>query len=83
MQRIFLGQTIYQLFLPPNHEAADSPFSFKEQFFQQGPSCCVPDCWIKPVATLGFAISAEKDLVIFIFKHETQHSVIQTGHEHT
>jgi hypothetical protein len=40
-------------------------FSFKEQFFQQGPSCYVPDSWLKPVATLGFAMPAEKDLVIF------------------
>jgi hypothetical protein len=61
MQRNFLGQTIYQLFLPQNHEAADSLFSFKEQFFQQGPSCCVPDA----VTTLSFAIPAEKVLVIF------------------
>jgi hypothetical protein len=65
MQRNFLGQTIYQLFLPQNHEAADSLFSFKEQFFQQGPSCCVPDSWLKPVATLSFVIPAEKNLVIF------------------
>jgi hypothetical protein len=72
MQRIFLGQTIYQLFPPQNHEAADSLFSFKEQFFQQGPSCCVPDAWLRPVATLCFAIPAEKYLAIFIFKHETQ-----------
>jgi hypothetical protein len=54
MQRIFLGQTIYQVFLPQYHEAADSLFSFKEQFFQQGHYCCVPVSWLKRVATLGF-----------------------------
>jgi hypothetical protein len=43
MQRIFLGQNHLSAFLPQYHEAAVSLFSFKEQFFQQGPSCCVPD----------------------------------------
>jgi hypothetical protein len=61
MQRIFLGQNHLSAFLPQYHEAADSLFSLKEQFFQQGPSCCVLD----PVATLCFAIPAEKVLVIF------------------
>jgi hypothetical protein len=29
--------------------------SYNEQFFQQGPSCCVSVSWLKRVAALGFA----------------------------
>ena len=61
----FLRKKHLSAFSPQYHEAADSLFSFKEQFFQQGPSCCVPDAWLRPVATLCFAIPAEKVLVIF------------------
>lgn len=65
MQRIFLGKNHLSAFSPQYHEAVGSLFSFKEQFFQQGPSCYVPESWLKHVATLSFAIPAEKDLVIF------------------
>jgi hypothetical protein len=69
MQRIFLGKNHLSAFSPQYHEAADSLFSFKEQFFQQGLFFYVPDA----AATLSFAIPAEKVLFIFyLFNMKTQ-----------
>jgi hypothetical protein len=48
------GKNHLSAFLPQNQEAADSLFSYKEQFLQQGPSCGVLVSWLKHVATLGF-----------------------------
>ena len=69
MQRIFLGQNHLSAFLPQYHEAAVSLFSFKEQFFQQGPSRHVSDFWLKHVAALGFADKVF--YTIFIIQHKT------------